>query len=265
VHPAQHHAVGLHDVVITEEHSEVPEPDVTGPVAPDLAQPRLDGREPLLARDHRGQVRISVHAGLDERGGVVARRPGLEDAASGAGPLPVVQHGRGEARRTVGVDVGEEAVEVLLSGRPDDRSTVLPVQRRNPGVCGVGPARPLGRGVPRTDREDGVDHAQAEVGPAPGPAFDGQSPRGIDDDRGGVHGRWCRTGPARAGHVTRWASEGLLRRRVYGASVNGRRWVWVARPEFTLLDGEERPDLDPARGYDPEGWWTAPRPPGRAT
>lgn len=32
--------------------------------------------------------------------------------------------------------------------------------------------------------------------------------------------------------------------------------MWVARPEFTLLDGEGRPDLDPARGYDPEGWWT---------
>lgn len=41
------------------------------------------------------------------------------------------------------------------------------------------------------------------------------------------------------------------------ARVTGQRWVWVTRPQFYLDDdGQDRADLDPARGYTPEGWWT---------
>lgn len=37
----------------------------------------------------------------------------------------------------------------------------------------------------------------------------------------------------------------------------GRRWLWVTRPEYYLdEDGTERHDLEPAAGFSPSAWWT---------
>lgn len=34
-------------------------------------------------------------------------------------------------------------------------------------------------------------------------------------------------------------------------------WVWVTRPDYYLdEDGQDRPDLDPGLGYEPDDWWT---------